>query len=175
MLSLPEKLIFVLAVIASLFLTFRAVQRILGILRRGQGKVDWAVARRRIGSTLVKVIAFQPVFRARFLPSLLHGMVAWGFLYYLLVNFGDVLQAYIPDFIFLGQGWLGNIYRLGADLLSAAVLIGMLALLVRRFVLRPAGYELSTTNRDSRFAVKHLWMINLSDIDRKHHTTYLQG
>ena len=136
MLTLPEKLIFVLAVIASLYLTYRAVQRILSILRRGHGKVDWTVARQRIGSTLVKVITFQPVFRVRFIPSLLHGMVAWGFLYYMLVNFGDVLQAYIPDFIFLGQGWLGDVYRLGADLLSAAVLIGMLALLVRRFVLR---------------------------------------
>mgnify|MGYP001082776457 FL=1 len=136
MLTLPEKLIFAVAVIVSLTLTWLAAQRIIAILRRGSGKIDWAAARQRIGSTLVKVITFQPVFRARFGPSLLHGMVAWGFLYYLLVNFGDVLQAYIPDFIFLGEGWLGDVYRLGADLLSAAILIGMVALLLRRFILR---------------------------------------
>jgi Fe-S oxidoreductase len=134
MLTLPEKLIFALAVIASLYLTFRAAQRIISILRRGHGKVDWVSARQRIGSTLVKTITFLPVFRTRIGPSLLHGMVAWGFLYYLLVNFGDVLQAYIPDFIFLGEDWIGDLYRLGADLLSSAVLTGMVALLLRRFV-----------------------------------------
>ena len=98
MLTLAEKIIFTLAVIASLYLTYRAAQRIIAILRRGQGKVDWSVARQRIGSTLVKTITFQPVFRARFGPSLLHGLVAWGFLYYMLVNFGDVLQSLHPRF-----------------------------------------------------------------------------
>jgi Fe-S oxidoreductase len=145
MLTLAEKLIFALAVIASLYLTTRAVQRIIAILRRGHGKVDWALARQRIASTLVKTIALQPVFRTRFGPSLWHGLVAWGFLYYLLVNFGDVLSAYIPNFVFLGEGWIGNIYRLGADLLSAAILIGMLALLLRRFVFRSAAL---TTRQD---------------------------
>ena len=38
MLTLPEKLIFVLAVIASLYLTYRAAQRIIAILRRGPGQ-----------------------------------------------------------------------------------------------------------------------------------------
>ena len=145
MLTLPEKLIFALAVLVSLYFTFRAVQRIIAILKRGTGHIDWNTARRRIGSTLVKVITFQPVFRVRFGPSLLHGMVAWGFLYYLLVNFGDVLQAYIPDFIFLGEGWFGDLYRLGADLLSAAILTGMLALLLRRFVFRSPAL---TTRQD---------------------------
>jgi Fe-S oxidoreductase len=145
MLTLAEKIIFTLAVIASLYFTYRAVQRIIAIIRRGQGKVDWSVARQRIGSTLVKTITFQPVFRARFGPSLLHGLVAWGFLYYMLVNFGDVLQAYIPDFVFLGHGWIGNLYRLGADLLSVAVLTGMVALLLRRFAFRSAAL---TTRQD---------------------------
>jgi Fe-S oxidoreductase len=145
MLTLPEKLIFVLAVVASLYLTTRAVQRIIAILHRGQGKIDWVAARKRIASTLIKTITFQPVFRTRLGPSLLHGMVAWGFLYYLLVNFGDVLQAYLPDFVFLGQGWIGNVYRLGADLLSAAVLIGMVALLLRRFIFRSPAL---TTRQD---------------------------
>jgi len=136
MLTLPEKVIFFLAVVISLYLTVRATQRIILILNRGQGKVDWAVARQRFFSTLYKTITFQPVFRARFGPSLLHGLVAWGFLYYLLVNFGDVLTAYIPNFVFFGEGLLGDLYRLGADVLSAAVLIGMVALLLRRFVFR---------------------------------------
>ncbi|MBM3122759.1 MAG: (Fe-S)-binding protein, partial [Chloroflexi bacterium] len=78
----------------------------------------------------------SPVFRTRWMTSLFHGFVAWGFIYYLLVNVGDVLEGYLPGYVFLGSGVLGDVYRLGGDLLSAAVLLGMLALIVRRFVLR---------------------------------------
>jgi Fe-S oxidoreductase len=52
------------------------------------------------------------------------------------VNLGDVLEGLIPDFIFLGTGTIGNIYRSGADVLSVAALAGMTGLLIRRFALR---------------------------------------
>jgi Fe-S oxidoreductase len=65
--------------------------------------------------------------------------VAWGFVYYLLVNIGDVLEGFIPEFVFLGEGVIGNIYRLGADLLSVSALVGMAALILRRFILQPSS------------------------------------
>lgn len=72
------------------------------------------------------------------LTSLFHGLVAWGFIFYLLVNIGDVLQGFIPDYVFLGEGTLGGLYRSLADVLSVGVLIGMLALIFRRFLLKPS-------------------------------------
>ena len=42
-------------------------------------------------SILVDTISLLPTFRLRLGPSLFHGLVAWGFMYYMLVNFGDVL------------------------------------------------------------------------------------
>jgi Fe-S oxidoreductase len=78
------------------------------------------------------------LFRFRLLPSIFHALVAWGFLYFILVNFGDLLQAFVPDFQFLGGTAVGNLYRLGADVFSIAILTGMLALIIRRFIIRPA-------------------------------------
>jgi Fe-S oxidoreductase len=144
MLTLIEKILFALAVLASLVATSWAANRILRIIGRGHGRPDWAVIKKRLAGTLAKVITFQQVFRIRFWPSLFHGMVAWGFIYYLLVNLGDVLQAYLPGFVFLGEGLVGDVYRLLADLLSVGVLAGMVALILRRFVLRPA--TLTTRN-----------------------------
>lgn len=138
MLTLVEKLLFIVAVVVSLFYTWKGVRQLLAIIGRWQGKPDWSLAKKRIGKTLYKVLTFQPVFRLRFTPSLFHAFVGWGFTYYLLVNFGDVLQAYIPNFHFMGQGVIGNIYRLGADILSVAVLVGMIFLMTRRFVVKPA-------------------------------------
>jgi ferredoxin len=137
MLSLPEKIIFVCALLASGYGAALATKRIVRLLKRGGGKPDWKLAKRRLISVILKVVSFQPVFRFRFLPSLFHRLVGWGFIYYLLVNLGDILSAFIPDFVFLGEGLVGDIYRLGSDLLSGAVLAGMSALIVRRFILKP--------------------------------------
>ena len=139
MLTWPERILFVLAVLASLFAAFRVAIRIIHTIGRGHGQVDWSLARKRFLAVLVKTISLQPVFRFRFWPSLFHGFVAWGFIYYLLVNLGDALKGFLPGFRFLGGGALGNLYRLGGDLLSVAVLTGMLALIVRRFILRPSS------------------------------------
>ena len=69
-------------------------------------------------------------------------MVAWGFIYYLLVNVGDVLEGFIPEFVFLGQGVIGNVYRLGADILSVSALLGMIFLLMRRFISKPSSLDI---------------------------------
>jgi Fe-S oxidoreductase len=90
----------------------------------------------RLLSVLMQTASFAPVFRDRRWVSLLHGMVGWGFIYYLLVNLGDVLQAWIPGYSFLGEGTFAGLYRLGADLLSVLILVGMLGLMLRRFFLR---------------------------------------
>ncbi|HEX6303533.1 MAG TPA: heterodisulfide reductase-related iron-sulfur binding cluster [Anaerolineales bacterium] len=137
MLTLPEKILFSLAVLATLYFACLVTNRILRTINRGKGKIDWNLARERLVSVTARIIAFQPVFRFRFWPSLFHGLVAWGFIYYLIVNLGDVLSAFIPDFEFLGTGMIGNLYRLGADILSVAALAGMVALIIRRFILKP--------------------------------------
>ena len=137
MLTLPEKIIFTLALIATGVATWYAVKRIIDVITKGQGKPDWNLARKRLWDVLVKVATFQPVFRFRFVTSLFHAFVGWGFAFYLLVNVGDVLQAYIPGFQFMGTGVIGGIYRLLADVLSVAVLVGMTYFLVRRFAFKP--------------------------------------
>ena len=76
MLTLPEKLLFVVAVLASLVAAYRAADRIIGTIRRGQGKVDWSIPKKRLGGVLAKTLTLQPVFRLRFWPSLFHGLVA---------------------------------------------------------------------------------------------------
>ncbi|MGW8251078.1 MAG: (Fe-S)-binding protein, partial [Anaerolineales bacterium] len=137
MLTFPEKILFILAVAASLYAAYFAAKRILRIIGRGYGQVDWQLGGKRLASTVYKTITFKPVFRLRFWPSLFHGFVAWAFIYYLLVNLFDVLAGFIPGFHI--PGMLGNLDRLGADVLSVAALVGMLALILRRFVFKPTN------------------------------------
>lgn len=138
MLTWPEKILFVLAVLAASYAAYRLANQILRTIGRGSGTLDKELALKRLGSVILKIGTLQPTFKIRFWPSLFHAFIAWGFIYYLLVNLGDVLQGFIPDFHFLGQGWVSGVYRLLADLLSVGVLVGMVAMLIRRFILKPA-------------------------------------
>ena len=137
MLTLPEKIIFTLALVATGYFAYRAIQRLVRIIGAGQEAPDWSQVPKRLWNAFWKALSLQPVWRLRFFPTLFHAFVAWGFAYYMLVNLGDVLQAYISGYTFMGTGTLGNWYRLGADILSVGVLVGMTALLIRRLILRP--------------------------------------
>jgi Fe-S oxidoreductase len=145
MLTVPEKVAFLVAVGVTGWLAYRAILRLVRIIGRGRGRPDWKAVPRRLAAVLVKTASLSPVFRARPITSILHAFIAWGFTYYLLVNVGDVLQGFLPGFVFLGRGWPGNLYRLGADVLSLAVLLGMAALIVRRFLLKPAALRVRDT------------------------------
>lgn len=136
MLTWPEKLLFALAVALAAWMGWREFRKAVGFILQGQQPLDWALARHRLKTAILEWVSLRRVFRMRPGAALLHGLVAWAFMTYLLVNVGDVLEAYIPGFVFLGRGWLGGMYRLVADVISVAALVGMAGLLIRRFVLR---------------------------------------
>ena len=142
MLTTPERLLFTFFALITTYLTAGAIARLVRIIGRGKGRPDWRAAARRAGGALYKSLTFAPAFRARLTTSLLHGLVGWGFFYYLLVNLGDVLEGLVPKLVFLGEGLPGNLYRLGADVLSVGVLVGMVGLLVRRYLIRPPGLQI---------------------------------
>ncbi len=143
MLLLVEKIAFAIAVIATAVAAWAGVKRLARQISSGKGKPDWKLLPRRLFRVILKVGVFQPVFRFRFLTSIFHAMVGWGFGFYLLVNIVDVLRGYISGFAI--PGMTGNIYRLLGDVLSVGVLVGMLYFLIRRFIFKST----LLTTRDS--------------------------
>jgi Fe-S oxidoreductase len=137
MLTTLEIALFVLLSVGSALAAAHAADRIRRIVRRGWGKVSLDHIVERAIAAAVKAATFQPTWKTRLVPSLLHALVGWAFIFYLLVNLGDVLEGLLPNFVFLGGGLaaLGNFYRLAADVLSVAALVGMASLLARRFAL----------------------------------------
>ena len=79
MLTLVEKILFAVAVIVSLYFTYRGVMRIIGHIASGQGKPDWSLIGKRVGEIIVKAVFFQPVFRFRPAVSLPRVFIGWGF------------------------------------------------------------------------------------------------
>ncbi len=142
MLTLVEKILFALAVLVSLYFTYRGVMRIIGHISSGQGKPDWSLIWKRTGDVIVNSVFFQPVIRFRPAVSILHAFIGWGLLIYLLINLTDVIYAYTGFKLLHQLGRFGDLYRLLADFFGVAIMVGMASLAFRRYVLRPP--QLST-------------------------------
>lgn len=137
MLSPWERGVFLLLAVLSVLGTAHGLWGVVGSIRRGTRHESVRITGKTVVAALLQVVFQQRTFRTRRTVALFHLFVVWGFLYYGLVNVGDLLEGFIPGFRFLGHGWPGGLYRLGADVLSVAVLVGVAYLAYRRFVLKP--------------------------------------
>ncbi|MDX9990595.1 MAG: (Fe-S)-binding protein [Anaerolineales bacterium] len=145
MLTLVEKILFALALLTSLYFTWRGLARILANIASGQGRPNWQVVWRKAGGALVKALSFQPVFRFRPVASILHSLIGWGFLAFLLINLNDIVYAYF-NWRWVDQtGLFGDMYRLLADTVNVLILVGIVAMALRRFVLRPPALSTRPT------------------------------
>ncbi|GAB1470561.1 (Fe-S)-binding protein [Chloroflexota bacterium] len=137
MLTLVEKILFALISLASMYLTYKGVMRIISQISSGQGKINWSLLPKRTGELIAKFIFFQPVFKTRLTVSILHGFIGWGFFIYLLINLADLIYGYTGIKILYNMGIFGDVYRLFADIIGVAIMVGMLALSFRRYIIRP--------------------------------------
>ncbi len=133
-LSTLEKLLFVL--IAGVFGSWAVTYfyRIFKAISRGQAdpddRFDNIVS--RVGAALWTTLTQQRVFRDRIVISTLHSFIFFGFTFYLLVNLIDALEAFFGLDV-SSSNWAGAIYNLSADLLTGAILFGVVGLWIRRF------------------------------------------
>ncbi len=141
MLTLVERLLFPLAVAVSLYLSFITFARMWAIIQRGQGELNWAAVPKRIGVGLWALFFQDGLIRRRPITSIFHYFIAWGFLFYVLVNTFDVVAGYVPGFHPFGIGLVGNLYRLLADVFSMSVIVGMTYFLIRRFVVHAQALD----------------------------------
>lgn len=135
MLSGIEKIVFLILVFFSVGLAYQGFRKMFQIIMAGQGELRLDNLPARLFKAGMVYITQQTTLKTRPLSSLFHLGIVWGFTFYFLVNFGDLLEGYIEDFKFLGTGFIADAYHLVGDLLSVAVLSGMTYFILRRFVL----------------------------------------
>ena len=141
MLTVGEKILFILLVMATVGVAVSGFRRMVDIIMRGEGELHLDNLPMRAIKALRVYGSQETTLKTRPLTSLLHLAVVWGFTFYFLINFGDVLEGFIPDFHFLGDTILADGYHLIGDFLSIAVLVGVSYFIVRRLFL-PSKTEL---------------------------------
>jgi Fe-S oxidoreductase/nitrate reductase gamma subunit len=132
---------------------YRAYLRI----RRGRPDADLRTDHwpSRLWYALKTTLTQQRTFRKRGIVSFFHSFIFYGFTFYLLVNLVDAVEGYVQ--VHPPRNVVTDLYDLFADVLSFLVLVGVVALVARRFVL-PA-------RRDFRFNERTLLH---KDVERRY-------
>ena len=144
MLSSLEKIIFVLLVIGSLGASYITFKKMFKVILVGTNPIIWIDVIKNWNAGLIAFISQKTLFKTRPIVGFIHALVAWGFTLYLAVNVIDVLYGFIPNFKFLPNSIIGDVYRLFVDTFSILVLLGVFYFLARRFVI----YENRLTIKD---------------------------
>lgn len=141
MLSPLEKILFITLTLTSLLWTFVTFRRMVRVIQRGSGSLRWDGLVGRAIEGAGALVTQGWMIRRRPLVSILHAFVAWGFIFYFLVNLTDLAEGFIPGFHVDHDTPAWNIYRLLTDLLTVAALAGVIFLLGRRFLVRPKALQ----------------------------------
>ncbi len=137
MLTAVEQMLFILLAVLAVGATYAGFRDLFLIVNRGDGKLYLDNLPRRALRALGVYVTQRTTLKTRRISSLFHLGIVWGFTFYFLVNALDALRGFVPNFLdtLKSFGVLFDLYRLAADVLSIAVLVGVVYFLLRRFVL----------------------------------------
>ena len=135
MLPLAQRIAFLVFAVVTVLLGARGFDRIFRRIRRGIPDTDARTNHwfRRLWYAVRTMLTQRRTFRGRPVVSLFHSFIVYGFFFYVLVNSVDALQGYVP-FTIRSSDPAGAAYNLSADILSFLVLLGVIALVVRRYI-----------------------------------------
>ena len=136
MLPLPQKILFALFALVTAVLGLRGFYRLSRRIVAGRPDTDSRSGHLpgRLWYALATTLTQSRTFRKRPVVGIFHSFIFYGFTFYLLVNLVDAIDGFVP-LRFTSLGLAGNVYVLFADVLSALVLLGVVALVLRRFLL----------------------------------------
>ncbi len=136
MLTLTEKIIFILFVIASISFAYKTFKRMFKVIGRGTEPINWKDTLKNFPTGIKIFLGQQTLFTTRPIIGFIHALVAWGFTIYMLVNFFDVFAGFVDGFAFFPNSVVGFIYRIFVDIFSVLVFMGVLYFLIRRFLFK---------------------------------------
>jgi len=148
MLSLTEKIVLTLLVLATVFVFFLPVLKRIRILLSCQPENRFDSPFKRFFYVLSRVFLQLCTLRnERIFTGLAHVMIFYGALAFDTMTVNHVLEGYVDDFYLFDSSRFGLIFYAAVDFFAITVLLGVSFFAFKRFVLKPKAYD--TTPGDS--------------------------
>lgn len=132
--SSTEQIILIGLIILTFSQFANEVGRRLSIVGTGSGRFHFNHLLFRLKRTILEVLFHRRVIGGRFWPGLMHGFVFWGFLVFSFVTLDHFASGF--NYHLFPEG-VHHAFTLIAFPFAILVSIGIVALFIRRFILRP--------------------------------------
>jgi Fe-S oxidoreductase len=161
MLSFPEKIVFLLIILATAALFLTPLIARYRIVRAGRPENRFDRMARRVLQALSRILFQRCTLKnERLFTGFMHVFIFYGALSFDTMTVNHTLEGFFAGFYMLGNGAFGDFFSLLIDAFSLLVLIGVVFFAFKRFVLRPKAY--ATTPKDSAVIYGALVLVTLS-------------
>ena len=148
MLTTPEKIVFIVLILATAAAFLVPIVRRIRIVLAGAPEDRFRDLGARFRHAVVKVLCQRCTFRGeRFFTGLMHVGIFYGALTFDTMTVSHTLEGFIDGFFLFGRSGLGLVFSFAIDVAAFTVMAGVVFLAFRRFVIRPKAY--ATTPGDS--------------------------
>jgi Fe-S oxidoreductase/nitrate reductase gamma subunit len=148
MLTTPEKLVFVLLILATAAAFLVPIVRRIRIILAGQAEDRFKDLGKRFTHALAKVLLQRCTLRdERFFTGLMHVGIFYGALSFDTMTVSHTLEGFFDGFYLFGRTGFGLVFSFVIDVAAFTVMAGVVFLAFRRFIVRPKAY--ATTPGDS--------------------------
>jgi len=161
MLSTPEKIVFVLVILATAALFFAPVVFRYRIVRAGRPENRFDRLGRRVLHALGKILLQRCTLKnERLFTGFMHVFIFYGALTFDTMTINHTLEGFFPGFYLFGKTPLADAFSFFVDVFAVLVLAGVSFFIVKRFLIRPKAY--ATTPVDSAVIYSALILVTLS-------------
>jgi Fe-S oxidoreductase len=141
MLSMIEKIIFVIVTALAIAMAFAEFRRKYLLIRHGQKVGRFDRPGLRLGQMAFKVFLQIPVISQRPVVGFFHAVIFWGFLVFLGVTLNHVTEGFFEGFSLFGHGALYSFLLFAANLFAALIILAVIFFFVRRYIVRVKSLE----------------------------------
>ncbi|MBU0756161.1 MAG: 4Fe-4S dicluster domain-containing protein, partial [Planctomycetes bacterium] len=130
-----ESLILAVCIVVAGLLFFMPVMKRIKIIRSTKGKLNTGSVGERVKRWISEVLFQKKVIGQRPLAGLMHALVFWGFVAFMLATTDHFCRGF--GFTVLGNGGFFHFYSKVVSVFAVLALIGITYLFIRRFIIRP--------------------------------------
>lgn len=156
MLSLIEKILFPLVLMAAVVLAALEFRRKFRMIQLGRPVQRLDRLPQRLFTGLKRVLFQLCAIENRPVTGLFHAVIFWGFLVFALVTLNHVFEGYFSGLSLFGHGLLADLILFSANLFAALILAAVIYFLVRRYIVK-----VSTLDRPSLESLTILLFISI--------------
>lgn len=141
MLSVLEKIIFILVVVTALFFAFKEFFRKYKLISYGKkvNRFDKPVKRffYMCGRIIFQICSYS----RRPITGFFHSMIFWGFIVFMFVTINHVFEGFFKGLDLLGIGLIHKILIFSANFFAGMIIVAVFYFFIRRFIFKASSLD----------------------------------